>query len=259
MLPKTSIKALYTLALAEGEGVGTAYEYYAKRLVLGPWLAERPRPARMLIAGLPQKYGSSLDLLQLAVDLQAEVVVADERPEALTKLERGLVAVRAQGWLSDVVPRLQLVDDMGTLTGVAGAYDLALSCEALQRMDVATRRALAARLHGLAGAVALFAPNEDNPAHTAISGLDGLTLAEIRALVPAGGRLLRSGYIDMPPFPPGIVRSEDQRAQASSGRLEAAAMWGLQTVARLERFLPGGIRRRQSHIVYALSAGVAIS
>ncbi len=66
MLPTHSIKALYALALAEGEGMGTAYEYYAKRLILGRWLAERPRPASILIAGLPQKYGASLDLLLLA-------------------------------------------------------------------------------------------------------------------------------------------------------------------------------------------------
>ena len=29
-------------------------------------------------------------------------------------------------------------------------------------------------------------------------------------------------------------------------------MWGLAYYVRLERFLPNGLRRRQSHIVYAL-------
>ena len=38
VLQKRSIKSLYPLALAEGEGVGTAYEYFAKRLILGRWL-----------------------------------------------------------------------------------------------------------------------------------------------------------------------------------------------------------------------------
>jgi hypothetical protein len=58
----------------------------------------------------------------------------------------------------------------------------------------------------------------------------------------------------MPPFPPGIIRSEEQRAQATSGSLEAFAMWGLAYYARLEHWLPTAVRRRQSHIVYALAS-----
>jgi hypothetical protein len=81
------LKSLYQislrLALAEGEGVGTAYEYFAKRLALGRWLKQVGRPVRMLVAGLPQKYGSSLDFLLLAEELGAEVTVVDERPSAL--------------------------------------------------------------------------------------------------------------------------------------------------------------------------------
>ena len=37
---KHSIKTLYPLALAEGEGVGTAYEYFTKRLHLVRWLKQ---------------------------------------------------------------------------------------------------------------------------------------------------------------------------------------------------------------------------
>ena len=62
-----------------------------------------------------------------------------------------------------------------------------------------------------------------------------------------------SAYLDMPPFPPGIVRDEEQRARASSGRFEALAMWALGTYARLENLLPSGVRQRHSHIVYALT------
>ncbi len=42
MLHQISIKTLYSLALAEGEGVGTAYEYFAKRLILASWLNGKP-------------------------------------------------------------------------------------------------------------------------------------------------------------------------------------------------------------------------
>ena len=100
----------------------------------------------------------------------------------------------------------------------------------------------------LSPAVALFAPNGENPAHTNLSGLAGLSLQQLRALIGDSGR---TGYIDMPPFPPGMTRSDEQREQATSGRFEAAAMWGLGLFARAERFLPAVLRRRQSHIVYA--------
>ena len=104
-------------------------------------------------------------------------------------------------------------------------------------------------------AVALFMPNKANEAHVGISGLDGLHLHELRTLLLDGGAasghaLQASGYIDMPPFPPGITRSEEQREQATSGLLEGVAMWGLGIYARLEKFLPINLRARQSHIVY---------
>ena len=90
MLAHYTIKDLYALALAEGEGMGTAYEYYAKRLALGRWLKARPRPASILVAGLPEKYGASLDFLLLAGELGAAVTVVDDRPAALDRLRGAL-------------------------------------------------------------------------------------------------------------------------------------------------------------------------
>ena len=55
MIQQQSIKSLYPLALAEGEGVGTAYEYYPKRLRLVRWLKQKQRLQHILIAGLPEK------------------------------------------------------------------------------------------------------------------------------------------------------------------------------------------------------------
>ncbi|MGB9485744.1 MAG: hypothetical protein WCD04_06500, partial [Terriglobia bacterium] len=101
MLPLRSINSLYPLALAEGEGIGTAYEYYAKRLVLARWLASLRPPRRLLIAGLPEKYGSSLDFFLLAQDLAVtEVVVIEDRPWALEKCRRSLAAAQAIGELT---------------------------------------------------------------------------------------------------------------------------------------------------------------
>ena len=247
MLKSLSIKSLYVLALAEGEGVGTAYEYFAKRLVLGRWLKSRPKPQSLLIAGLPEKYGSSLDFLQIAQELGASVTVVDERPSALEKLQKSLAAAQEEGWLTTVSPYCQLVNSLANLDEVTSKSDLCLASEVLQRLDAGQQTDYIAQVQRLAGRTVIFAPNGDNMAHTSISGLAGVTLAQMERLTET-----RAGYIDMPPFPPGITRTDEQREQATSGKAEALAMWGLGFYARLEHFLPTAMRRSQSHIVYAL-------
>lgn len=248
-----SIKSLYPLALAEGEGVGTAYEYFAKRLVLDRWLAGRPRPGRILIAGLPQKYGSSLDFFLLAQELTAaRVVVIDDRPAALDKIRQSLANAQANGELAQVRPQCTLVTDMGRLDELSETFDVCLGSEVLQRLDVRSRQQYVERLGTLAPALALFAPNSDDPSHTSLSGLSGLDLGELRALVEPRRVLAASGYVDMPPFPPGLTRSSEQRKQATAGRLEGLAMWGLGYYARSESLFPSSWRRSHSHIVYAL-------
>ena len=148
-------------------------------------------------------------------------------------------------------PTFVLSADLGSLAELEPHYDLVLSSEVLQRLDDSTRQTYVERVLDVGTAVALFCPNKANDAHVGISGLDGLHLQALRALVPPRP-IDRSGYIDMPPFPPGITRSETQREQASSGTLEGIAMWGLGIYARLENWVPAALRRRQSHIVYSL-------
>jgi hypothetical protein len=186
MLAHYTIKDLYALALAEGEGMGTAYEYYAKRLALGRWLKARPRPASILVAGLPEKYGASLDFLLLAGELGAAVTVVDDRPAALDRLRGALDRPQRSQKTSEVwavFPRpVCLLADLPRLAGLAGQFDLAVSSEVLQRLAAAERPAYVAALGARADALALFAPNADNPAHTGRSGLAGLQLDEMSAL-----------------------------------------------------------------------------
>lgn len=250
-LDHISIKSLYGLALAEEEGVGTAYEYYAKRLVLDRWLEGKKPPERILIAGLPEKYGTSLDFVQLGRELKAQITIIDDRPDALEKSARCLAQARDQGWFPDLIVETKLVSGLGELAELSSRFDLALSSEVLQRIPAGSRPGYLSRLGALATMVALFCPNADNSAHTNISGLSGLRLEELAAL--SADLKATVGYIDMPPFPPGITRSDEQREQATSGRMEAAVMFGLNYYARLERFLPQALRKGQSHIVYALS------
>jgi hypothetical protein len=250
MLTPYTIKDLYALALAEGEGMGTAYEYYAKRRALEPWLAGRTRPQTMLIAGLPERYGLSLDFLLLASELGAAVTVIDERPATFERLLAAREDLLRDGLFRLVEPRTVLVADMTQPEEAGSGFDLVVSSEVLQRLSPSARHQYVTALQARGDAVALFAPNADNAAHTNRSGLGGLHLVELRAL--AGGRST-SDYIDMPPFPPGITRSDDQREQATTGAFEQMVMWGLGQYARREHWLPDGVRRTQSHIVYALT------
>ena len=270
MLANLSIKSLYALALAEGEGMGTAYEYYVKRMALGRYLKDRPRPNSILIAGLPEKYGVSLDFLLLATELEAKTTVIDDRPAAMERLNGALSTLAGMsGAPSITLPEHMVLADLNSLGALDGQFDLVLSSEVLQRLSLAGRRTFVDRLTRSAPALAFFCPNADNEAHNSRSGLGGLTLAEIQALTAddrpqttakqAGssrpsavvGRRSSSGFIDMPPFPPGITRSAEHRTGATSGPFWASVMWGLGRYAHVERYLPQSVRRRQSHIVYA--------
>lgn len=259
MLKHYSVKDLYPLALAEGEGMGTAYEYYVKRLALDRFLATLPRLSRILIAGLPQKYGASLDFMLLASEIGAEVTVIDDRPEALERLRHSVDALRnIPGAPTLRPPAMQIIGDLETLAAVNDRFDLILSSEVVQRLSPNGREFHVGHLFRLADAVGLFCPNADNDAHNSRSGLTGLSLSEIGRLVSAqrgGTAHIRTAYIDMPPFPPGITRTAEQREDATSGTFEATMMWGLQRYAHVERFVPVAVRRRHAHIVYALAGG----
>lgn len=258
MAKTQTIKQLYVLALAEGEGVGTAYEYYAKRLLLLPWLEQSERPKTMLVAGLPEKYGSSLDFLLLGAENGCRITVVDDRRDALVKLSQTLGQLQKARYTPEPRPLLVQTGDITSLPELTDHFDLVVSSEVMQRIDPLKRVDYINRLHELTPQAALFSPNADNDAHVGLSGLAGLHLEEMDELLnqnsQSGESLLdgRVGFIDMPPFPPGITRSEDQRQEATTGAMEGFAMWGLGIYARVERYLPQALRRKQAHIVFGL-------
>jgi hypothetical protein len=259
MLARYSVKDLYALALAEGEGMGTAYEYYVKRMALARYLAYIPKPREILIAGLPERYGASLDFVLLASELGARLTVVDDRPQALDRLQSALDSLHLVSGAPVLDPPVAVLLTNLDILSINGRFDLALSSEVLQRLPSDGRASYVSRLRQLAPALALFAPNAENQAHTTRSGLAGLRIEELRALMGAGERNVTApqppsiGFIDMPPFPPGITRSAEQREEATQGRFEGFVMWGLGRYAHMERFLPAALRRRESHIVYALT------
>jgi hypothetical protein len=250
-----TIKQLYTLALAEGEGVGTAYEYYAKRLILLPWLAGRKRPKSMLIAGLPEKYGSSLDFLLLGAEINCQILIVEDRLKAIAKLNQALNRLIKINYSPSLNPQIVLTGNISSLPELSASFDLAISSEVLQRLSTKDRQRYVSRLQKLAPKLALFSPNANNDSHVGISGLNGIQPEEFEKLFRQGPNFeTKIGYIDMPPFPPGITRSEEQRDEASTGKVEAFAMWGLGIYAHLEKLFPKNARRKWAHIVFGLQS-----
>ncbi len=241
-----SIKSLYPYALAEGEGVGTAYEYFVKRRLMRGLLERTPLGGTVLVAGLPEKYGTSFDFVLAALERNARVLVVDERSTAIDRARGALEhLLRSEKPPAIEYRVLSRVTDVETLP----EHDLVLSCEVLQRLTAAERGVYARAIRACAPRGIVFVPNGENESHTKISGLAGLTKSELVEAMGHDG--VNAGFTDMPPFPPGITRSADQRTRASTGLAETVAMWGLQAYALAEPHAPNALKRRVAHIVYA--------
>jgi hypothetical protein len=235
----------YPIALAEGEGVGTAYEYLAKWRVIHKFL---PSVRRMLIAGLPEKYGCSLDFAALACGLEVELVVVDEREEALLRFRQALERARLSPQLT---LRQVALDQIAALH--EPPFDLALSCEVVQRLDETARRGFVGDLARVARRIALFAPNAGNRAHATRSHLASLSLDDISSLMTLAGLTLEdTGFVDMPPFPPGLTLSQAKREHVKQARWQGPALAALQLFCRAESSIPRGAKRPFAHIVYAV-------
>jgi hypothetical protein len=210
-LPFRSIRSLCSLALAEGEGVGTAYEYFVKRSVLDPWLARLPQCNKLLVAGLPEKFGYSLDLLLVAQELNiADVAVIDERPSALDGFRQSLVVAQTKNELTQVQPRFLLATEIEQMNEVKDSFDLCLTFGVIQRLEGRRRCDYVKRIAELAANCAVFAPNGDHSSYENL-GMNAPSLADFRELVGLAGTLDGSGYVDIPPWPPGLKQSEAQR------------------------------------------------
>jgi hypothetical protein len=254
---RQSIKSLYRLSLVEQEGIGTAYEYYAKLARLSRFLRVVAKPKRILIAGLPERYGFSMDFFLLSEQLQAEIVAVDERPERVELAQSVLGQLVSKGILSGKQARFEIVRDLTDFKINRGAerFDIALSCEVVQRLDAGKDRYFS-NLWQSAESLAVFVPNGQNKNHASHSGLRSLPLQELRKHCLLGRRdlhLYASGYLDMPPFPPGISRSAEKRDQAAKSRMEGFLMDILDAYCAIESFWPGSIKARFAHIAYVMA------
>jgi hypothetical protein len=209
-------------------------------------VAAVPPRGRVVVAGLPEKYGTSLDFFLVAAELDAEIVVLDDREAAIERSKRAVDSLGGAGALG--LSRVTYENTpLETLPRVARG-DLLLSCEVLQRVPAPAQSTFVSGLREGNPRGAIFVPNSANRSHHAISGLAGFDEAALRGIVGAGPEI---DFVDMPPFPPGITRSASQRTRASSGWVERAAMRGLDVYCYAERFVPRSLKARIAHILCA--------
>ncbi len=231
-----------------------AYEYYVRRRLLAQWLKTRPQPQRLLIAGLPERYGFALDFFLLAQEWSAELVVVDERPQRLQKCQKAVAAAQRQGYFHNLEPHYLPVRDLVHLHELTSTFDLALCAEVWQRIPSAWVPRYWLNVWDRARAIAVFAPNGDNPAHQAYSHLPGVYLNDMHTIaLMANDPQVRLGYLDVAPFPPGMSRSSLQRERSLMGRLNTLGVRLLEVYARLEVHFSLRWSRGRAHTVYALT------
>jgi hypothetical protein len=253
---RENIKSLYAINLVEGEGVGTAYEYYAKLRKLEKFINSMEKPKKILIAGLPEKYGLSMDFFLLGQMLNTETVVVDERSEVLERAQNTLHHLNSIQRFDDKKVLFIKAEQMAEFKNeslLEEEFDLALSSEVFQRLDGGKETYLS-NLKRLAKNFALFAPNSGNSSHAKLSGLKSIHLEELLKLCEGYSELsiYDCGYLDMPPFPPGFSRSQEKRQRASESRLEAFLMKGLEFYCHFEDFIPKPAKERIAHITYLM-------
>lgn len=221
-----SLTELYSLAIAEGQGYGTCYEYLTKLRLIEAFVKGK-HIQTVLIYGLPEKYGHSLDFVYFCTKNKLEVFVFEQvkRVKELKKALKGLNLTRPK-----------------TIEVIDRNYDLILSSEYLQQFSQRSRRETATQIKNNCKYAVIFVPNKENPSHRKKSGLKAISLRRLRAMF---GDVERSGFIDMPFFGPGS-RLRKSRRSPNSLLLMALILWSY-----FEAIFPAFIKRRCSHICYA--------
>jgi len=242
----SSIKSLYLTALLEGEGLGTAYEYFAKWRILMKIFRKIGYPKNVLVAGLPEKYGSSMDFVLFAQKYNLNITIVDDRGENINKFKKILELAKEK----DDCIEITEIDRLSDLKlNLKEKYDLLLCCEVLQRLSEEERTKYFNQIGEIAENALIFVPNKENRSHAKLSGLNALNLNELSNYCQRYD-IIDKGYVDMPPFPPGLKRSEEDRQKVTESFLQKSFMKTLELWAGSEVIFPKIFKRRFSHIIY---------
>lgn len=247
-----SVAKLYPIALLEGEGMGTAYEYSAKLKLLQRVVTAIGVPQRLVIAGLPEDYGVDLDFALLAAQYGCQAVVADDRPALLEAFAQSLKSPPLDALADPASFEMHHLERLArpVHAGVE-PFDLWLSTSAIQRLNGEELAEYLELLGEKSRHAVILVPNKANKEHLSVSGLDGFFLPDLIAHCRrAGLAVLEAGYLDVAPFPPGLQRSAEAKEKAASSPLERFLMNCLEWWIRGERLMPRFLKRRFGHIAY---------
>jgi len=208
-------------------------------------------PRSIVAMGLPEKHGYDLDFVLLAHELGASLLICEDRVEVLAALHETLAQLPDPGLAAQVeTAHVHSLTDWSALG--SRRWDWAVNTASVQRLpdpDIVTYLRAATQVARYAF---LFVPNSGNRAHLTLSGLRGLELDQLLTLCAllSKGRVIASGYCDIPPFPPGLQRSEQAKKCAMHNPIETWAMKALEVWCRAETLMPRFAQRRLAHLVY---------
>ena len=246
------LKFWYRLNLLEGEGLGSSYEYVNKLCKLRSWFSDK-RLNKVVIAGLPGKYGFSLDLILFSFLAGANVIiVADDRQAKIKALTRILKSDLWPVALRDIIQiklltRQQLTSPRFYKDNF-DMIDLVINSEVVQNWTKPERVNWVEGMTQLTSNLVIFVPNKGNQAHMTVSKLKNLSIDEVNKLTP---KPKTTGYIDMPPFPPGIKRSDEQKGALAESKFfwfplsKALEMW-----MGLQNNILSGLLPSRAHLIY---------
>jgi len=211
----------YPLNLLEEEGLGTTYECLAKMHYFKTWFS-KSRNKTILVAGLPGKYGFSLDLILATYYLGAtKINILDHRKNRLEKLK---AIIANPTFPNDLKLKTNLyftkqknIQSPKYLNKFK-TIDLICNSEVVQNWPSTKLKSWFTQLS--AKQIISFIPNGDNQSHMTTSHLKSIKLNRLKSFIttiPASN--LKIGYLDMPPFPPGIKRTSKQKKQLSDSKI----------------------------------------
>ncbi|MFA6217618.1 MAG: hypothetical protein WDL87_08240 [Candidatus Omnitrophota bacterium] len=245
----------YDLARLQNEGWGTVYEYLDKHLFLKKKIS-KTKIKRILIAGLPEKYGYSLDFLMLAQELGVLCTVIDDRKDRIertkefvtglalkNKLDLGLIKFIVSG--NSIIPHD--VDDHPL------KYDLVLSCEAIQRYSDPQQLEILKKLAFVSDSVFIFMPNALHSGH-ARSGLATVDIKQISSWKKelGGEYSLEYGFIDFAPWSSGITGKRNlPGVLAGCNLIQRLMAFIIELWLGLVKYMPARFCVNNSHIIYA--------
>ncbi|MFH1073881.1 MAG: hypothetical protein V1752_02225 [Candidatus Firestonebacteria bacterium] len=245
------MKKFYEVALLEGEGLGTAYEYYMKRRLLMKLFRKEGHPCSFCVFGLPERYGTSMDFCLLAGEVKAErVMLLDERSNAVMKCTSAVQKLKEKNLLPDLL--LQVKEG---LTLKDEKYDFITNCEVFQRFSEEEAVKMIEDAAENSKLSVFFLPNGFNVNQVASPERKAVNPIEFMKKIAEKVEIINWGYIDMPPFPSGSKISEQKRNAVKTGAFSFAVFLVLKVWAVFEILTPSFIKKKFSHAFYLAVRG----